>query len=259
MRHEPDNARAEASRSLLTNKEKISLSDIAKFAFGTRVLEAEWLIPLIKNEWLRLRKMNPNRAQIVARAVALLDDWDCLSSTSSPAMTLFIFWSEYYRRADMPVAKKWRATAALEAALTHLQQQWGRWWVPWGAINRLQRRSTVSSEFCDAGFSVPIAGGPSWTGMLFAFEAIPATGSRRRYGIQGNSVVCVAEFGQKLRVASVSAFGQCADPASKHFLDQAKLYAQGKFKRIWLELRDIKRHSYCAYQPGEEPTLPDEI
>jgi acyl-homoserine-lactone acylase len=60
----------------------------------------------------------------------------------------------------------------------------------------------------------------------------------------------VAEFGKQLRAQSVLVFGQSADPKSKHHLDHAELYAQGKFKPVRFTLAEIKNNTERIYQPG---------
>ncbi|HMY73332.1 MAG TPA: penicillin acylase family protein, partial [Blastocatellia bacterium] len=120
----------------------------------------------------------------------------------------------------------------------------------WGEINRLQRVHTSGDEpFDDKKPSLPVAGGPSFAGMAFTFSAQNVKGQQRRYGTAGNTFVAVVEFGKTLRAQSVLVFGQSADPNSKHHLDQAELYASGKFKPVWFTPADIKANLERTYQP----------
>jgi hypothetical protein len=47
-------------------------------------------------------------------------------------------------------------------------------------------------------------------------------------------------------------FGENADPKSKHFFDQAPLYAKGELKPAWMTLEEVKQYTESAYHPGEE-------
>jgi penicillin amidase len=143
--------------------------------------------------------------------------------------------------------------AILEYVLDDLTKSWGTWKVAWGEINRIQRVHTSGTlePFSDDKPSLPIEGGPGeYVGIVFNFYSPAVKGIRRHYGTAGHSFVSVVEFGPRVRALSLLQFGQKADPASKHYFDQAELYAKKRFKPAWFALDEIKTNSEMKYHPG---------
>jgi penicillin amidase len=68
--------------------------------------------------------------------------------------------------------------------------------------------------------------------------------------------VAIVAFGKKMRAQSVVTFGQNSDPLSKHYFDQASLYANGNYKEAWYYKKDVLKHAESTYQPGKRSVTP---
>jgi penicillin amidase len=252
MVREPDTPRARVSRRILSAKDKFTFDEWARAAFDTAVIQADTFVPALVEEWEKLKQADAPRAAKLADAVAELRAWNHVSTVDSKAMTLFAF--SFERAGRVQAARDsapWPRVRALEAAVAALERDWGTWRVAWGEVNRLQRVRTGGDEpFSDARPSLPVAGAPGPLGIVFNFYARPETGQKRRYGYLGDTYVSVVEFGREPQARSLLVFGESADPASTHYLDQSRLYAAGEMKPSWFTLREIKRHAERSYHPG---------
>jgi acyl-homoserine-lactone acylase len=232
---EPDTPRAQRSRAILSGDRRFTFTEWAQAGLDTKIgIAAE-----------RLRELSGVDDPALGEVVATLRSWDQVARNDSVAATLFVRWEEARRAgAADPSAALARVKADLEAAF-------GTWRVPWGDVNRLQRIHTsgTQEQFSDDRPSVPVPGAPTFTGTIFTFGTRTVPGQKRRYGTVGDTYVAVVEFGKRPQARSLLVFGESADPASKHYFDQAPLYSRGEFKPAWFELRDVKKHVERKYRP----------
>lgn len=217
---EIDNPRARVSPEVLTERERFSFLQWQRATLDTRVhLAPDWIREA--TDAFDALDADEDRRRVLGEAIEILRAWDGVSTLDSEAMTIFVqAWEQSGSR-----------LVALEKACGQLEEAWGTIRVPWGEMNRHQRRHWNRLQaFDDGDASLPVAGGPGRLGMVFTYTSRPQPGQRCRYGLHGNSYVSVVEFGEETRAASVLFYGQSGDPESRHYFDQADLYSEGRYR-----------------------------
>ena len=224
------------------------------------------LLPLLVAAYDRLPRGDPQRAALAGQ-IELLRSWDYRWGLESTQTSLAVFWGEALWTECLPAAKEadmsiWdyaaeRASdpqrlAALRDASQRLVQGFGSWRVPWGDINRFQRNdASVAQSFSDASPSIPVPFTSSQWGSLAAFEPSRHSGTKRRYGIRGNSFEAVVEFAPKIRAWAVTTGGESGHPSSAHFRDQQQLYASGHLRAVYFYPSELEGHTERVYRPGD--------
>ena len=202
----------------------------------------------------------------LAEPIAALRAWGLRWSADSVPTSVAVFWGEALWAKAAPEARRSGITvyeamakapaeqklAALTEATNRLAQDFGAWRTPWGEINRFQRNdAAIVQKFDDAKPSIPVPFTSAQWGSLASFGARRYEGTKRYYGISGNSFVAVVEFGDKVRARAVTAGGESGAPASKHFGDQAQRYAEGNLREVYFYPDQLKGHTERTYRPGE--------
>ena len=242
---EGDTPRARISRRILWNKDKFTFDEWAKAGFDTYVIQAETEIPQLAAEW------DEKPSGKLAEPIAEIQNWDHVSRVDSVPMTLYALWHEK-QFGPRQGGTKPEPVASLDSVVDDLIASFGTWRVPWGEINRLERRQSGGEEpFRDDVNSLPVAGAPGDLGIVFNFYARPAKNQRRRYGVAGHSFISVVEFGPEVKARSILVFGENSDPGSPHYFDQSELYARQQFKPAYFTLEEVRGHSQRTYHPGE--------
>ncbi len=211
--------------------------------------------------------MNDRRRVRLADPISVLRAWNFRWSADSVAQTLAMVWGERLRAAlNAPTSEPGnkvmmrlaRDTSpalklqVLEETLAYLQHDFGRWQVPWGEINRIQRISgAIDPPYSDAAPSLPVPFAEGRWGSLASIRSQPREGTKRWYGNYGNSFVAVVEFGPTVRAHAVTAGGESGHPKSPHFNDEAQRYASGNLREVYFYPNQLKGHTERLYRPGE--------
>ena len=244
---EGDNPRGKRARTILDRAAKFGWEEWQRIAFDTRMQMADSLVPPLVRFADSAAWTGDERA-----AVDLLRAWNRRGDTASVATTVFDAWvQQRLRRGDeLSPPPRGDARAAMRDALAGLTTRFGRWQVPWGELNRSQRRDErANAPHADSLPSVAIPGVNGADGAVFTFYAGPANGTRRGYGGAGASYVSVVEFGPNTRGRSVHVFGTSGDPKSPHYFDQAPMYARGEMKPAYLTREAVRAGAVRTYRP----------
>ncbi|HSM04595.1 MAG TPA: penicillin acylase family protein [Longimicrobiales bacterium] len=263
-----DNARARASRRILSGVDRFTFEAWADSTMSTRAWEADADLPAWRAEWEALQREDPDRAADLAPVMDTLRAWDRVFREESVASTLYALtklvsqWSWAASLEPPPFGPtpafgvpvppwgRWSAMAGLETVVAHLEREWGRWAVPYGDLVRLQR--SPDGSFRDASTSIPLTAGPEETGVIRYAIPLPVTDQRRWYLFASAlSYGSVARFGQETEARTVNGSGQSSDPASSHYDDQAELYGRGGYKPVPLTLEEVRAVAEESYRPGE--------
>jgi acyl-homoserine-lactone acylase len=265
METAPENARGLHAIAVLKDKKDFTLSSLRDAAYDSWLPAFDRLVPLVIRAWDALPAGDPLRAKL-AEQIATLRAWDHRWSAESVATSLAVFWGERLwqsvrgdRDSDEmliheAIASKTTPAQQLEAlakASDKLAADFGKWQTPWGEINRFQRLTgDIVQPFRDDGPSIAVPFTSATWGSLASFGARAHRGSKKIYGTSGNSFVAVVEFGDTVKARAVTAGGVNCVPGSKHFNDQAELYANGALREVYFYPSQLQGHTERVYRPG---------
>ncbi|MGZ8293103.1 MAG: acylase [Telluria sp.] len=262
----PENARGLHALRVLDKKKDFTLDSLIAAAYDNYLTGFEPLLPQLVRAWDEADAGNPLKAQLAGQVNALRG-WDLRYSVDSVPTSLAIYWAQDLVKRNGPAARA-QGTPVLDyitangtaqerletlaRASAKLEADFGSWQTPWGEINRFQRISgDVSQQYDDSKPSYPVAFPSAVWGSLASFGMVAPQKTKRIYGDRGNSFVAAVEFGARIRAKSILAGGQSANPASKHFSDQAEMYSKGQFKDVLFYKEDIEKNLERKYHPGQ--------
>ncbi|MCZ2485868.1 penicillin acylase family protein [Aquirufa antheringensis] len=261
MAPDGENFRDRNAVRLFSQTGKLDLQGLIGLGYDRRLMAFETLLPALVNA--------ASQESDLGEVVEELKKWDYNASTSSIPQTIAIRWGlkilpkipkpkqfggeteviqnmESYARTGSKLAM----AQALREVLAELKRDFGTWHVAWGDLNRFQRVSNGDAlQMDDSKASIPVPFTSSAWGQLPSYTSRSIQGSKKWYGVNGNSFIAAVEFGPKIKAYSLLAGGQNGDPTSPHFFDQGQMYAEGKFKDIYFYKSDVLKHAVVSYHP----------
>jgi len=267
MAPDPENFRGINAVRILQKENSFTIDKLIAAGYDTYIAGFELLIPALVKAFTSDTGMNYTSLK---EPVNVIKEWNLYASEQSIATTLAIEWGDQLKplilsryfdpaKGNMDAVNKFVAAASNEellqtfrSAINKLQQNHGKWQVPWGDINRYQRMDgNLKLQYDDMQPSLPAGFVSSEWGMLPSYSSVYFPGTKKRYGVHGNSFICAVEFGKKVKAKSLLAGGVSGIPGSKHFDDQALMYTKGIFKEVLFYKADVLKHAEKRYKPGD--------
>jgi acyl-homoserine-lactone acylase len=259
-----ENPRGPHAVEVLSRLRNATLDSLIAAGYDGHLTAFDVLLPPLIAAYDALPGADPERANL-REAVEILRAWGRRTSADSVATAVAIFWGQGLIERNAAAARDAGEPAydylvdkltdaeridGLTDALAKLQQDFGRWQIAWGEINRFQRLTDdIVQPFDDARPSLPVGFAPSQWGALASFVASKPRKTKNIYGSEGNSFVAAVDFGPTIHAKAIMSGGESGDPASPHFTDQALMFSQGRFRDVLFYPEDVRAHAERSYQP----------
>ena len=263
MAPDPENFRGLHAVRVLSDARDLTVEKLIELAHDPYLPGFEQLIPGLIDAYDDAENADPR----LTDSIETLRAWDLATAADSVAMTLAHFYginSLAQKTAPEGLSQMQRVNfygtesspeqrlAVFAETVMMLERDFGTWQVPWSEVNRFQRLSgDIDLQFDDDKPSTPIDMANSDWGALADFGAKRQDGTRKLYGVNGNSFAAVVEFGDRLRARSILVGGQSNDLASGHFVDQVPLYASHDWKEVAYYRKDVEARAVEHYAPGK--------
>jgi acyl-homoserine-lactone acylase len=271
MAPDGENFRGINAARVLSNPNKFTIDNTIAAGYDTYLSAFEILIPALVNNFEKNIAPTDTLYAQLNEPISILKNWDYRVAENSIATTLAVEWAQKLNAAirkiyigggepdQVETTKQFAATATVQQivlplldVVNELNSKWGKWQIPWGDINRYQRISSdINQQYNDNEPSYPVAFASALWGMLPSYNSRYYQGTKKRYGVSGNSFICAVEFGKKIKAKSLLAGGNSGNAASPHFTDQLEMYTKGKFKDVLFYKEDVLQHAEKKYHPGE--------
>lgn len=271
MAPDGENFRGINAVQVLSRTSKFTLEQLIAAGYDTKLCFFEVTVPALVASFEKNVPPGDSLYNLLKEPIAILKQWDYHSGSNSIATTLAVHWAERLTASlqrvyidegwddQVTLTRHFAATATKEellpplaAVIKDLQSRFGKWDIAWGEVNRYQRiTGDIVQPFSDAAASTPVPFASAAWGMLPSYNSKEFPGTRKRYGVSGNSFICAVEFGPRIRAKSLLAGGESGSPSSPHFADQLEMYTTGRFKDVLFYKEDVLKHAERSYHPGQ--------
>ncbi|HSB91791.1 MAG TPA: penicillin acylase family protein, partial [Flavitalea sp.] len=270
MSADKENFRGITAVRVLQKEKHFTIDKVISAGYDRTLSFFEKLVPALGRAFNN--HLEDSLKQVLREPVAILQQWDLRSGKQSVATTLAVTWADQLNSVinaasnldefedQVTRTNKFADDSANDTllyqsfakAIATLISNYGKWDIAWGEINRFQRiNNELAPTFDDSKPSIPVEFASSQWGQLASYYSASFNGTKKRYGVYGNSFICAVQFGKKIKAKSLLAGGESGNIQSKHFADQAGMYAEGRFKDVLFYKRDIEKHAERTYHPGE--------
>ncbi len=271
MAPDGENFRGINAVKVLSREKNYTIDKIIAAGYDTYLSAFEILVPAMIKSFETNVQPTDSLYTLLSEPISMLKNWDFRATENSVATTLAIETAQkmnsiitkvYVEEGELDQVgntKKFASTASKEDLLlpllktvNDLKTKFGKWQISWGELNRFQRLTGEMKEKYDDNLpNLAIGRASALWGCLPSFNSKYMEGTKKRYGVGGNSFICAVEFGEKIKAKSLLAGGNSGDKNSKHFYDQAQMYQQGKFKNVLFYREDVLKNVEKTYHPGE--------
>jgi len=229
-------------KALTGQGEAISRERLLSIKFDKRYdpdsLPAQVVRDVLAHDW----SQDPDMAQAAEHLAA----WDLSTDKANRHAALGVLTTVPHVIARIQNKPQPGSLEAFREAARHLKTHHGRYDVPWGEINRLIRgRSDLA-----------LGGGPD---ILRAIYPDAPLEDGRLKAVAGDTWIALVEWGPDgtLTASTVHQYGTATlDETSPHYDDQAKLYAEERFRRFPMDRAEIEAQATRRYRPLDRETEP---
>lgn len=236
------NPRGERLFAILTRpRGGFTVDEFTKLSYDTYVVAADVFVPLLLEAAARRQPIQDAR---LAHAIELIRGWDRRSNADSIAYTYVHYLAQAYDALPWPASfdrfssydrsridihsrlEQFLAWWALERAVRHMENLYGKRDVAWGEVNGVQRGSWLpASGTSDFDVLHPDRGELHSDGRVYCND--------------GWGHMLIAMEGEPKQVWTLLPFGESEDPKSPHYADQARLHTAEGLKRFWMTPEEI--------------------